>query len=138
LICFLVALAALLIAYPWEVYQRNFHFPWQRTLISYFVLGIMMTALGAVTPSLLLGRILTLRRGVKSGIAFASSSLVLLLILPLLFSGPGLSLDLPGTRVQGIFFAEWKFIRFIVEVALPFSGTTAGLCLWLNHKQHKP
>ena len=71
-----------------------------------------MTALGAVTPSLLLGRILTLRRGVKSGIAFASSSLVLLLILPLLFSGPGLSLDLPGTRVQGIFFAEWKFIRF--------------------------
>ena len=68
----------------------------------------------------------------------ASSSLVLLLILPLLFSGPGLSLDLPGTRVQGIFFAEWKFIRFIVEVALPFSVTTAGLCLWLNHKQHKP
>jgi hypothetical protein len=134
LICFGVALGALFIAYPWEVYQGNFYFPWQRTLISYLLLGIMTTALGAAMPSLLLERILTLERLVKAGIAFASSSLALLLLLPLLFSGPGLSLDLPGTRVQGIFFAEWKFMHFIIEVALPFSVITTGLCLWLNSK----
>ncbi len=134
LLCFGIALAALFIAYPWEVYQRSFHFPWQRTLISYIVLGIMVTVLGAATPSLVLGRILSLGSGLKAGIVFAGTSLVSLVLLAFLFSGPGLSLDLPGTRVQGIFFAEWKFIDFLFYVALPFSLIATGLCLWLNRR----
>lgn len=33
--------------------------------------------------------------------------------------------DIPGTRVRGIFFAEWKFVTFFFYVGLPVALTTA-------------
>ena len=44
-----------------------------------------------------------------------------MLLFVFVFAGPGLAINVPGTRINGIFFAEWQFMEFLVYVALPFS-----------------
>jgi hypothetical protein len=63
-------------------------------------------------------------------ILVAGTTFLLLLLLTGLFSGPGLFLNIPGTRVQGIFFAEWNFVTFLMYVALPFSVASGVLARW--------
>ena len=54
---------------------------------------------------------------------FVSLSLIAFLLGPAGF-------DVPGTRLNGIFFSEWKFLNFIFMVAAPASIAAAALC-WL-------
>jgi|GEM_PF-2671688 len=55
-----------------------------------------------------------------------------LLVLAMAFGGIGLGLDLPGTRINGIFFSEWKFATFLIYVGAPLCATAAGLMLALQ------
>jgi hypothetical protein len=52
-ICFAITLGLLLFIFPWGVYQDNFHFAWQRTLLSYILLAAIVALLvGVVSPIL--------------------------------------------------------------------------------------
>lgn len=123
-VLFLLATVLLEIAYPWHIFYGNFHFSLWKTLISYLIVASLMTLLGGiVAPWLVVKFNLTLR-----SMAVALTTFVLFLATAAIFSGPGLFLDIPGTRVQGIFFAESQFVTFITYVALPFSLLAGAVC----------
>jgi hypothetical protein len=46
--------------------------------------------------------------------------------------------NIPGTRVRGIFFAEWMFVVFFVNVGLPLSALASLLQLLLDRRIAKP
>ena len=96
-----------------------------------------MAAVGTLSP-ILVGRMLRrLSSGLGAAALLTAANLALLLSLVMVFSGPGLFLDIPRTRVQGIFFAEWKFVVFYFYVGLPFSLVSAILHLWSRGRVDK-
>jgi hypothetical protein len=116
--------AALQIAYPWNVYYGNFKFGWWYTMASYVLLAGILGVIAGSTAIVLPTKPSVHRaaRGIAGGVA----TLVLTSLLAILFGVAGF--HVPGTRIQGIFFSEWQFIRFIFCVAFPVSGIVAILC----------
>jgi hypothetical protein len=51
--------------------------------------------------------------------------------------GP-LGLDVPGTRIRGVFFSEWKFINFILYDAIFLSFVAGILRRYAEHPRGKP
>src|SRR5262249_2525950 len=88
------------------------------TIASYVILAVLLTFVAsfvapAVTQLLFPG----LRgRGVANAMATAGMIFLLFCVISALF-GP-LGLDIPGTRIRGIFFSEWKFINFVLYNAV--------------------
>ncbi len=129
LVCFVsmvVSLCLLLWEYPWSIYQGTFTFGWRITLVSYFLLALIIGLVEGTLVSVL--SLLKQMRpfgqatltGVSSAIFLFAGSIAL---------GPG-GADLFGTRIGGIFFAEWKFAIFDLEAALPISILSASI-VWM-------
>ena len=59
-----------------------------------------------------------------TGIAMLTALGVFALIL-----GP-FGFDIPGTRARGIFFSEWNFMTYTIEVSAP-AAILAGFVTWL-------
>ena len=136
LILLMSAGVLLLLAYPWSVYQQQFQFGAWETIASYATLALLL-ALTATIPMNTLNRWRLKRKGTElTTLAVGLVTSAATLILALAFSGPGLSLNIPGTRVRGIFFAEWKFATFFVHVGLPLS-ILSGTLWHLNSRQKK-
>jgi hypothetical protein len=121
-----VCLGLLFLAYPWSIYYGNFNYGWGTTAGSYLLLAFLVGLIGAI----LVGALSFFKKmpsagqcilaGVLSFVALSAGSILL---------GPG-GLDLVRTRVSGIFFSEWKFVTFDLEVALPISILNAGIVWW--------
>lgn len=129
---FMVALVALFAAYPWSVYHDNFSFPWQRTLLSYLALAALTTVASSVVPLRVVHEVMArhLGEGHLTMVAiFIGASGVGLFALALTFGGVGLGLEVPGTRIRGIFFSEWKFATFLLWVGAPTCAIGAALML---------
>jgi len=116
LVIFIVCLGLLFIAYPWATYHGNFHFGWRPTLISYLIVAALM-GIGAGLTDVLLKK-LTLSTAVR-GVICGAIILSFAALVAVLF-GP-MGLDIPGTRVRGIFFSEWQFINFLGYIGIPTS-----------------
>jgi hypothetical protein len=127
---FAAACGILLLVYPWRIYYGNFHAGLFKTASSYVVVAALMSCAGALLAPWAVHRIAGGIRGPVVAILVAGTTFLLLLLLTGLFSGPGLFLNIPGTRVQGIFFAEWNFVTFLMYVALPFSVASGVLARW--------
>ena len=54
-----------------------------------------------------------------------------------LFSGLGLFLNVPGTRLNGIFFAEFKFLNFASRVGGPIVLLATGLFYWSTRRSQR-
>ena len=135
LLTFAVALAALFFTYPWTLYKANFNFSWQETLASYLVLAGMMAILSGLLLPLGLRRFVTCQGvSLRAGVAQTLASVGMVFLLVLLFSGPGFFWNIPGTQVQGIFFAEWKFVVFFFQVGIPFSAVNGAIQVWLRSR----
>ena len=138
---FVVALIALLWTYPWSLYQTSFEFPWQHTSASYVVLAFLMTLGCSVVPWWLA----ITRSGdgtspsqFRTALLFFLFALAGVFALILIFGGVGLGLDLPGTRIHGIFFAEWKFVTFLLVVGTPCAFfATLTMLLGLRFVDHR-
>jgi hypothetical protein len=118
-ILFLLSIGLLQLTYPWRIYFGNFSFGAPITLFSYFIVALLMTLIGGMLAPWIAKKSVSTDFGrISVGVI---ACLFLLLVLTGIFCGPGLCLDIPGTRVQGIFFSEFKFLNFIFCVALPFS-----------------
>jgi hypothetical protein len=120
---FIVALGLLLLVYPWATYAA-FDFPKQVTLLSYLLAAGMVTTL--TTGASLLAQ------GFPSGLARFAASLVFgCLALGIVCIGFGpYGLDVPGTRLNGIFFSEWRFVTCFFCIGLPL-GVLAAIGNWL-------
>jgi uncharacterized membrane protein YozB (DUF420 family) len=121
-----IALIAFQVEYPWSVYYRGFDFGKWQTMFSYLLVSIAF----ALLSMLVAGAVLKDRRrsATRSAILCSVTIFVVAILLSLLF-GPG-GLNLPGTRVRGIFFAEWRFLSFLPYVAAPVAFTAGLVCGW--------
>jgi hypothetical protein len=103
--------------YRVDHYIRWFTFPPAITIGSYIALAVLLLLIGdAVTlwvPKLFINA--QLGQGWRLASLFAAYVLLALLFGPFGF-------EIPGTRIRGIFFAEWKFVTFIFVDAIPLLG----------------
>lgn len=127
---FTVSLLALILEYPCSTYAA-FDFPQWMTFISYVVVAALTTAPAATTAAVFLWAPAASAtfRSVACGVA----SFGLMALLGLLLGPAGL--DIPGTRVRGMFFAEWKFLNFIFLVAAPSALVAAVVCAWSANRR---
>ncbi|MEO8660107.1 MAG: hypothetical protein ABI693_16675 [Bryobacteraceae bacterium] len=117
ILCFAAAMAGLLWQYPWSVEYGMFHFSSLETLWAYALTATVMTLIASCVR-VLVRRIVPESRRLASVTLGAVVTFVGLLLLAFTF-GP-LGANLPGTRVRGIFFAEWSFVLFIL-LSIPFA-----------------
>lgn len=129
-VAFAVALLLLQIEYPWSTYAA-FNFSKGITLASYLLAAVIVAATAAIATVFCLRafkRSLLLSAVMCCAVMFVSLSMIAFLLGPAGF-------DVSGTRLNGIFFSEWKFLDFIFMVAAPASIAAAALCGWFAHKQ---
>jgi hypothetical protein len=110
-------------AYPWSVYYENFSFGRGITLRSYVIMAILIGAIvsTAVLIASQIKRITPSAEALVAGLVTIFSLIFVSLIL-----GP-FGADIPGTRIRGIFFSEFKFTNFIADVAFPSSCLASAL-----------
>lgn len=117
LLCFITALAGLFWQYPWPVEYGMFNFGVLETLWAYILTAAAMTLIASAVRILVVRFVPESRRlaavALGSGVTFLG-----LAILALVFGPVGA--NVPGTRVRGIFFAEWSFVPFIL-LSFPFA-----------------
>jgi len=115
---FVASIVLLMLTFRIDEYSRNSILSKASTIASYVILAVLLTFVAsfvapAVTQLLFPG----LRgRGVANAMATAGMIFLLFCVISALF-GP-LGLDIPGTRIRGIFFSEWKFINFVLYNAV--------------------
>ena len=133
-VAFLAAVAALGIVYPWSTYYENFEFAWWTTLSAYLlVAGVLGIAAGVSSQFLAgLSRFPPAIRGLGCGLVIFAVSVLLAFAF-----GP-MGMTVPGTRLRGIFFAEWRFISFLVYVGAPVAIIAALFCGWRFGRSVRP
>jgi hypothetical protein len=129
LLLFVVLGLWLLQKYPWSDNSDSGFSLWT-TAASYLVLASLMAVIGTVSIHL----------GLRRQYAFEAA--VLASIITAFAWGVGafafgpLGFDIPGTRVRGIFFADWNFVTFFLYLALPVAALT-GLIGALAHRRRR-
>ncbi len=124
-----IALPLLLIEYPWSIYAA-FSFGKGETFAAYLLAAFIVAAVGAMTTALCLS---AFRRSLLLCTVMCCAGMFVFLSLFAFLFGP-VGLDVPGTRLNGIFFSESRFLNFIFFVAAPASIAGAALCGWLARK----
>jgi hypothetical protein len=129
---YVITCGLLMVKFRVDEYLRNFSFPYPMTIASYLVVAVLVTSISmGIAP--LVSKWLAKKESV---LLTSFVSFVLLVVVSILFGPYGL--DLPGIRVQGIFFSEWKFTNFIFYDALPLSIVGALLYGWSNRTMRHP
>jgi hypothetical protein len=130
---FLACFGALQAAYPWSTYYGNFEFGWWPTMGSY----LLVAALFGVTAAAIAGTLsrTSIQSAALRGTACGLAVFALAVLAAFLF-GPG-GLNVPGTRIRGIFFSEWRFLNFLAYVAAPVSLLAAVTCGWGAWRQRQ-
>ena len=119
----------IVVAYPVTTYFRYFDFPFIVTLSSYvivYLLVVVVCAWVAPNAGAKLSKTPVTRTALRVGIS------VLCFAILSLICGPG-GLDVPHTRLGGIFFSEWKFVNFFFYVGLPSALTSAASGMISEH-----
>lgn len=116
-LCFALAMAGLFWQYPWSVEYGMFRFGEVESLWAYVLTATAMTFVATGVRRLVV-RIVPASRRVASIALGTGVTLLVLMLLAFIF-GP-LGANIPGTRVRGIFFAEWSFVLFIL-LSVPFA-----------------
>jgi hypothetical protein len=126
---FAATLVLLEVEYPWSTYAA-FNFSKGITFASYLLAAAIVAAIAAIATVLCLR---ACRRSLLLGAVLCGAAMFVSLSLIAVLLGPG-GLDVPGTRLNGIFFSEWEFLNFIFMVAAPASIIAGVLCAWLARK----
>jgi hypothetical protein len=105
----------LLYLYPWSVYSR-FDFPRDMTALSYALAAAIITSfsLGLLLVSETILRERSRPAKVLAG-GFGCATALAIVSFGIGTEG----WDVPGTRLHGIFFAEWQFLSFFFKACLP-------------------
>jgi hypothetical protein len=126
-IYFVLACGLLMVTFRIDEEFKNFRTSRSTIIASYVSVAAIMTIVSLwVAP--LAGRLFTHEPPGVRTLAVGLLSFVCLFIVAILFGPVGL--DIPGSGLRGIFFAEWEFVRFLVYDALPMSIIGALLHWW--------
>lgn len=118
----IIVLAALQLSYPINTYIQNFSFNRSTTAVSYLLVTAFMTILAmGIAPATT--RLLGVTRRSNRVVTVGIITFVSLCVMAICF-GP-FGLNVPHTRVRGIFFSEFEFARFIFEDAVALSVLAA-------------
>lgn len=129
---FTVALLLLQVEYPWGTYAA-YDFSKGITFISYMLAALVVAALAATATVLCLR---AFRGSRLLGAVMCCAGMVVSLSIIAFLLGPA-GLDVPGTRLNGIFFSETGFLNFISMVATPASLVGGALCYWMARRRAK-
>jgi hypothetical protein len=110
---FIVSVGLLMLTFSITGYLSNTTLSKTSTVLSYFILALLLTI--AAYLATWISRLLfpKLREGGWADVTATAGVIFLLLCLLSAIFGP-FGVDIPGTRIRGIFFAEFKFLNFIV------------------------
>lgn len=126
-IYYLICVAVLMTTFRIDDYLRNFHFPAATTIASYFLLALLLSVVAVyIAPWTISHMFPGLHRNPWAD-ASVTAVLTFVIFCALGISFGPLGVDLPGTRIRGIFFAEWKFTNFIFYDGLLLSIVGGGL-----------
>jgi len=131
---FAASLGALFVEYPWSTYYENAEVGWWRTVDSYLLVAALLGIIGGTTSGML--SLSAVRTAAVRAALCGFTVLALAVVCAFLF-GPG-GVNVPGTRVRGIFFSEWQFLNFLGYVATPVSAIAAILCGWATSPKPAP
>jgi hypothetical protein len=126
---FAVAMLLLQVEYPWSSYAV-YNFSKGTTFVSYMLAALIVAAIAAIATALCLR---AFKRSLLVSVLMCCAGIFVSLSLIAFLLGP-VGFDVPGTRLNGIFFSEWKFLNFIFMVAAPASIVGTALCGWLARK----
>ena len=121
------------VQYPWSLYAA-YNFSKDVTIASYLLVSVIL-ALVAATSTVVFLRVI--KGSILASALLCGAAAFLAAALMALLMGPG-GIDVPGLRLNGIFFSEFEFLRFIFFVAAPVSLIAAALCGWLARKNSDP
>jgi len=133
LVCTATSLGLLFWAYPWSVYYGNFTFGYGVTLRSYIIMALFIGAVVSVA-AFIACRIPRIQPSAETLVVGLISLFSLIMISVVL--GP-FGADLPGTRIAGIFFSEFKFMNFIADVGLPTSIVASAFSWWFASRRRR-
>lgn len=126
-IYYLVCVAALMTTFPIDEYLRNFRFTAASTIVSYLLLGLALSIVAVyIAPWIVSHLFPRLRRSPWADTFLTAVTTFFIFCAFSIFFGP-FGLNLLGTRIRGIFFAEWKFVTFIFYDGVLLSILAAGL-----------
>lgn len=109
---FIVSVSLLMITFRIDEYLSNSTLSRTSTIISYIILGFLLSGIAAYLAPWITHLLFPKLREWAEAIATSGIIFVLLCCISVLF-GP-FGVDIPGTRIRGIFFSEFKFVSFIV------------------------
>lgn len=118
---FVFSVCLLMLTFNIAEYLSNTNRSKISTISSYIILALLLSIIGAYLVPWVVRFLLPKLSGsgwVSTGII--SGIIFLLLCLVSTIFGP-LGVDIAGTRIRGIFFAEFKFLNFIVYDAMPLA-----------------
>ncbi len=108
------SLVLLMLTFRIDEYLQNFTFTKSSTVASYVILAFVLTLLAYFVAPWLTRLLLPKSEASNTARALATAGIAFLVLCVMsVLLGP-LGVDIPGTRVNGIFFSEWKFINFIL------------------------
>jgi len=121
LLIFLACFGMLHIVYPWSTSYGVFAFGWWTAMNAYMLVAAIV-GIAAAIFNMLMGRKKQspLLHGAMCGLSLMGFAVILAIVF-----GP-LGVNIPGTRVRGIFFSEWEFINFVFCVSIPVAIVVAG------------
>lgn len=133
--CFMLALGLLLWEYPWSTIHGRFGYGRSESIVAYAATALVMTGVALLIQGVV-GRLMSdSARTVLKTVATWMATLTALGVVGLVF-GP-LGINIPGTRVRGIFFAEWQFVAFFL-VTIPYALVSAVVLTLAGRHQHDP
>lgn len=122
---FISAACAILLAYPLSTSLNAVVGHRVQTILSYVVATLLVSVICWLVASAA-GRILAPVSAARlwgGAVIVAASAFTIQAVISYLL-GP-VQLDTPVVGLRGIFFAEWEFLRFIVNVAIPTAVVAA-------------
>jgi hypothetical protein len=127
---FTISIALLTLTFRIDEYLRNSTLSQTSTIVSYVIVALLVSVIAAYvapwTARLLFPSLPT--GGWAHATTTAGISFLIFCLVSALF-GP-LGVDVPGTRVRGIFFSEWKFTNFILYDGVPLA-ILSGVFRWV-------
>jgi len=103
------------------------HFGTGVTLASFLLISLVLAGIVAAATAIMLR---APNVGFLAGALFCGLAVFVVSALWAIAMGPG-GLDVPGLRLNAIFFCEFEFLRFTFMVAAPVSCIAAAICWWL-------
>src|SRR5690348_8673810 len=118
---YVTTVVLLMLTFRVDEYLSNFNFGRWTTVGSYFLLALLVTIVAMCIAPFAASYIFNRQRSGDWREAIVTAIVCFLVLCLIGVSFGPLGVDFPGLVIRAIFFAEWKFLNFIVYTAVLLS-----------------